>query len=300
MGSDTRRAGPRGRLVGVAAVAGVLGLAAWGASATGDPTSGLNTVVEGLSAGSSGVLAGVGRLLPLGFAFAAGMVAAVNPCGFVLLPAYLGVFLGERDEAEVMALPIRVRRALGVGATLTAGFVLLFALIGLLIGSIARILVDILPWLGFAVGVGLVLLGGYRLAGGSLYSALPDRLSARLVGGVAGGSARAPARGGYLLFGIAYGTASLSCTLPIFLAVVGGSLVASDLAPALGRLVLYGLGMGTVVMAATLAVGLLKRAPLRRLRGASRWVEPLGTAFLFLAGGYLVYYWLTVGDLLRS
>ena len=300
MATDSRRTRRGGLLVGATAVAGVLGLAVWGASATGDPASGLNTVVEGLSSRSSGFLADLGRLLPLGFAFAAGMVAAVNPCGFVLLPAYLGVFLGERDGAEVMALPRRVRRALVVGATLTAGFVLLFAVIGLVIGTVATILVAILPWLGFAVGVGLVLLGGYRLAGGSLYSALPDRLSARLVGGLAGGSERAPAHGGYFLFGIAYGTASLSCTLPIFLAVLGGSLTAPDLAPTLGRLVLYGLGMGTVVMAATLVVGLLKGATLRRLRGASRWVEPLGTAFLLLAGGYVVYYWLTVGDLLPA
>ncbi|MES2209356.1 MAG: cytochrome c biogenesis protein CcdA [Chloroflexota bacterium] len=304
MAADAGAARPRGILVGVAAAGSVLGLAVAGAVVTADPASGLNTVIEGLSSGSSGVLANLGLLLPLGFAFAAGMVAAVNPCGFVLLPTYLGVFVAERDGDEGSSAWRRLQRSVVVGSSLTAGFVLLFAVIGLLIGSVATVIVNILPWLGFAVGVGLVLLGGYRLAGGALYTALPDRLSARLSGGfsggLSGGAGRAPKPGGYFLFGIAYGTASLSCTLPIFLAVLGGSLAASDLAPALGRLVLYGLGMGTVIMVATLAVGLLKGATLRRLRGASRWVEPLGTAFLFVAGGYIVYYWLTVGGLFRS
>lgn len=304
MAAEAHDARPGRRLVGAAAAGTVLGLAVVGAAFTADPASGLNTVVEGLSSGSSGLLADLGLLLPLGFAFAAGMVAAVNPCGFVLLPTYLSVLLAERDGGEEASTRRRFQRSLLVGSSLTAGFVLLFAVIGLLIGSVATVLVNILPWLGFAVGIGLVLLGGYRLAGGTLYTALPDRLSARLSGGlvagVSSGQARAPSPGGYFLFGIAYGTASLSCTLPIFLAVLGGSLAASDLGPALGRLVLYGLGMGMVIMVATLAIGLLKGGTLRRLRGASRWVEPVGTAFLFLAGGYIVYYWLTVGGLLQS
>ena len=33
-------------------------------------------------------------------AFALGMVALVNPCGFALLPAYLGFFLGLDDDED--------------------------------------------------------------------------------------------------------------------------------------------------------------------------------------------------------
>ena len=36
----------------------------------------------------------------------------------------------------------------------------------------------------------------------------------------------------------------------------------------------------------------------RWMKGAMRWVEPIGTIFLFLAGMYIVYYWLTIGGLL--
>ena len=37
----------------------------------------------------------------LALAFTTGMVATVNPCGFVMLPAYLSFFLGvEQDRRE--------------------------------------------------------------------------------------------------------------------------------------------------------------------------------------------------------
>ena len=42
---------------------------------------------------------------PIGLAFAAGLVATVNPCGFAMLPAYLSYFMGldgaGADAADV-------------------------------------------------------------------------------------------------------------------------------------------------------------------------------------------------------
>ncbi len=32
----------------------------------------------------------ISLIIPLGYAFGAGMVSTVNPCGFAMLPAYLG------------------------------------------------------------------------------------------------------------------------------------------------------------------------------------------------------------------
>ena len=51
--------------------------------------------VESLSARISGLFLLAGVKVPLGYALVAGMVASVNPCGFVLLPAYLGYYLGD-------------------------------------------------------------------------------------------------------------------------------------------------------------------------------------------------------------
>ncbi len=53
--------------------------------------------LQALLAGWVSDLAG---LLPFGFAFGAGMIAAVNPCGFAMLPAYLSLYLGAGAEGD--------------------------------------------------------------------------------------------------------------------------------------------------------------------------------------------------------
>src|SRR5690606_13519158 len=68
---------------------------------------------------------------PLAFAFGVGMVAAFNPCGFAMLPAYLAFFLGLEDrDTDASA---SVFEAVKVSAVLTAGFVLVFGGFGALI-----------------------------------------------------------------------------------------------------------------------------------------------------------------------
>lgn len=269
-----------------------LALAIGGALLTGDPTSGVNRAVEGASSASSTALGGLGRLLPFGFAFAAGMASAVNPCGFAMLPAYLGLLLGDGAGDKHRRTGDRLALGLLVAGTVTVGFIALFALVGLLIGLGAQLLVGAFPWIGLAVGGALIAVAAFRLSGRAVYSALPEQMAARLQ------RPGETSMRGYLLFGLSYGIASLSCTLPIFLAVVGGSITAASVGPSLVQLALYGLGMGTVITALTLAVALFSTAVVRRLRGAARFVDPLGTILLFVAGGYVVYYWLTIGGLL--
>ena len=53
----------------------------------------VNLFVERLSGDSGSWLGGLVTASAL-FAFAAGMASAVNPCGFAMLPAYLGMYLG--------------------------------------------------------------------------------------------------------------------------------------------------------------------------------------------------------------
>ena len=79
----------------VVALIGALAFAVGGAIVTGTAIGTVTGGVEMASANSSNFLARVADLFPLGFAFSAGMVSAVNPCGFAMLPAYLGLFLGD-------------------------------------------------------------------------------------------------------------------------------------------------------------------------------------------------------------
>src|SRR5437867_6266755 len=75
-------------------------------------------------------VADLATLIPLGWAFAAGMVASVNPCGFFMLPAYLSYQLGARGTLEESSRVRRVPRALGLGVVATSGFLLVLAAVG--------------------------------------------------------------------------------------------------------------------------------------------------------------------------
>ena len=284
---------PRARLALVAVAAtggGALAAALLGRA--GSPA--LVAAVE-VSAGRAATgLDGIAAWLPLGYAFGAGMVTAVNPCGFALLPTYLGLYLGDAEATGGRGgTAARLRRALGISAALTASFVGLFGVAALLVGVAATALAGALPWLGLAVGGGLLLAGGRVLAGVSLSTSHGGRLA-----GTLGGAARVVGYRGYLAYGLAYGLASLGCTLPIFLAVAGTALTAAGLGGAVGQLLLYALGMGSVLTTLTLAAALVKVAPFAGMRRALRYVEPASAVLLLLAGAYIIYYWLTAGGLL--
>ena len=246
-----------------------------------------------LSQLASNWLGRVADLLPLGYAFGAGMVSTVNPCGFAMLPAYLGLYLGRDEERFIRASAVRrLAQALVVAAAMSAGFVVLFGAAGLVIAATGSFVVGAFPWIGLGVGAALAVLGLWLLTGHALYTGFTQRLAARL------GSPQQRGIRGFLAFGIAYATASLSCTLPIFLTVVGSSLAAQGFLPAATQFVSYALGMGLVIVVLTLGLALFKSAVVSGLRKALPYFQSVSAWLLFLAGTYIVYYWLTVGQLL--
>lgn len=248
-----------------------------------------------LSQLASAWLGRVADFLPFGYAFGAGMVSAVNPCGFAMLPAYLGLYLGSGDERFVQASTARrFAQALVVAGVVSAGFVALFGGAGLMIALIGAFVVNAFPWIGLGVGLLLSGLGFWLLTGHALYADLAERLAARL------GHPSQRGMRGFFVFGVGYGTASLSCTLPIFLAVVGSAFAARGFLSAAAQFLGYALGMGLVVVALTLALALFKGAVVGRLRQTLPYFQTLSAGLLLLAGVYIVYYWLTVGQLAQE
>ena len=291
--------GPGSRRAHLAGLATLLayGGAVAAATLTGPGLGGLTGGIESASAASATLLGRLAVALPFGYAFVAGMVAAFNPCGFALLPAYLGLYLGDEGDTGGQAGARhpghRTLRAAWISALVTASFVALFGLVGLALSVATARLAGAFPWLGLLAGILLVLAGGLMLGGRPIYAGLGGRLAGRL-----GGAARRSGSLGYLAYGLAYGLGSLGCTLPIFLAVVGGALTAGGVPAATGQFVLYALGMGTVLAVLTLGVVAFKSVTVSAVRGVARYVQPVGALLLQAAGAYLIYYWLTLGGLL--
>ncbi len=291
--SLTRIRGLRRFLIPALITAAALGLAVIGAAVVGreNEIDGINGFVELLAGNSGSFLGGLVGASFL-FAFAAGLASAVNPCGFAMLPAYLGLYLGAGDAAEEGFNPLRlVGRAALIGGSVTAGFVALFGVAGSAIGLGASFIIQYLPWIGLGIGVLLVAVGAWLIAGGKLYTGLAARAASRI------GEPTTVGVKGYFLFGISYGVASLSCTLPIFLAVLGVNTADSSFWSSVGQFVLYALGMGSVILALTLGMAFFRGAMVKALRRALPYVQPVGAALLILAGIYITFYWLTLGGL---
>ncbi len=221
--------------------------------------------------------------VPFAFAFTAGLVATLNPCGFAMLPAYLSYFMGLEDDAADGSAGHRGLQALKVGAVVSAGFLAVFGLAGILITLGVQAVVEAMPWIAMVVGLGVVGLGLALLFGFELRVALPK-------------VSRTPSgRGlrGVFLFGVSYAVASLSCTLPIFLVVVAGTIPQLGFVAGVATFLVYGAGMSALLLVVTLALAFGKRALVGRLRRGSAAVNRVAGAVLLLAGGYIVYFWAT-------
>jgi cytochrome c biogenesis protein CcdA len=223
--------------------------------------------------------------LPVGYAFGAGMIAAVNPCGFAMLPAYLALYLGAGGQADHRGGARRLAEAVVVGGTVSAGFVVLFAATGAIVSAGGRFLLPVMPWAGLAIGVALVLLGLAMLSGRTFSPSLFERVADRI--------GRRNQRGlyGFFLFGLTYGLASLSCTLPVFMIAAGSALVSGSLVWGFVQVLSYGLGMASVVITLTFALALVKVGIVTTLRQAVPYVRTVAAMLLVVAGGSIVLYW---------
>jgi cytochrome c-type biogenesis protein len=200
-------------------------------------------------------------------ALTAGMLGAVNPCGFAILPAYLSLLISDQRWG-----------ALRCSVALTCGYVVVFGTFGLVLTPVAGVLEPRLPWLTVVLGLGLAAIGGWLLAGRSLPSV----------------SVRAPVLTGsafsMILFGMAYAVASLGCAIGPFLALVATSLRAGSIGSGLALFLAYGIGMGLVVTVTATAVSLVRASLLARVRRLLALVPRIGGAVLLVCGLYVAYY----------
>jgi len=218
--------------------------------------------------------------------FLRGFVAAVNPCGFVLLPTYLMFFLGSDVSAAVGDLGSRragVRRALVVSAALTAGFMTVFVVVGLVTYHFTSWIQRNAKYATIAIAVGLVALGISMVRGYRLPIAAPrlDR----------GGRSRGV--GSMFVYGIAYAIASLGCTIGLFLPSLF-SARDDGLVAATAQVAAYGAGMGLLVTALTVSLAVARTGLLGVLRASMHRVEQVAAGFVILSGLYLAYYFWVV------
>lgn len=216
--------------------------------------------------------------LPLALALGAGMLAAVNPCGFALLPAYLSLLvLGD----DIPSRTVAVGRALTATTAMTAGFAALFGIFGLAVQPVAGQIQQHLPWFTITFGLLMATAGAWLLTGRQLPTPTPKLRRAPKV------TRSLPSMA---LFGAAYATASLGCTIAPFLAIVVSAFRSGSTGEGMVLFAAYAAGMGLIVGAASLTVALTRTTAVSRLRRLGVVAPRLGGGLLLLVGSYVAYY----------
>lgn len=213
---------------------------------------------------------------PLLLALTAGMVGAINPCGFSLLPAYVGFFV--TGENAGMSAERRVVRAVWSSLAVTVGFVTVFVVLGTALSSLTAQVQSKLPWVTIGVGLLLVVAGLLTLAGRKI--PIPQ-LGLRATRGRG-----AVAMTGY---GAVYALASLSCTIGPFLAISAAGFSGS-LGAGLATYAMYGIGMGVVILAVACCAALARPRPVEEMRRFSKHAVRVGGALMVVSGLYAVWY----------
>lgn len=216
----------------------------------------------------------------LATSFTTGLLAAINPCGFVLLPTYLLYFLGMenlRPGAERTSL----RRALAVSLSVSAGFISVFILIGAITKWSTNWFTERAPYVSLVIGLLLIALGAAMIFGYRLPFTTPKLDVGKRDRSVIS----------MFVFGTAYAVASIGCTIGPFIAVVLGGVSADGLATGIAAIGMYGLGMSLLVTGLTVTLALANTAMLRVLRKGMQWFDYVAGVFVLLTGVYLTYYW---------
>lgn len=215
----------------------------------------------------------------LWLSFGSGLLAAVNPCGFVLLPTYLMYFLGVSGRPGTQRST--VRRALLVSAALSAGFMTIFVIVG----GISRLFTDWLnqnaKYVALLIGIALVLLGVAMLFGYRLPFSTPKLDTGK----------RDQTVVSMYVFGLAYAVASIGCTLGPFSATVLGTIDTDGFFQGIIAVILYGAAMSLLITTLTVTLALAQGGLLKSLRTGMKYVEIASAIVMILSGLYLTWYW---------
>lgn len=211
----------------------------------------------------------------------AGALAAVNPCGFAMLPAYLSLLVGQGPDAEARgSTTAAVLRAGRFSAGMTLGFVAVFGAFGAVVTPLALSIERYLPVVTVFIGLVLLLVGAWLLTGHTL--GVPG-LSGRGRGPTSRWSTQ-------VAYGATFALASLSCTVGPFLAVTSTALSDGRAWSLVAALLAYSLGMGTVVLVLAIAAATAAASLTAAVRRAAPLISRASGALLVVAGAYVAWY----------
>ncbi|MGA0865789.1 MAG: cytochrome c biogenesis CcdA family protein [Candidatus Nanopelagicaceae bacterium] len=212
------------------------------------------------------------------YSFLLGVLAAVNPCGFAMLPNYLLYFLGT--DSPDRSTRSSVQQSLRVGLSVSSGFLVVFLVVGVISRVFTQWIEQNAKYAALAIGVLLVITGIKMFSGWKPRFMTPNPM-------------RSLDRDtkSMFIYGVIYAIASIGCTIGFLTTAVFGSFATYGLVSGVVSVVLYGLGMSLLVTALTVTLGLARLGLVSSIRGILPYVTRASAVLTVLTGLYLSWYW---------
>jgi cytochrome c-type biogenesis protein len=214
------------------------------------------------------------------FVFTSGILTLFSPCGFPMLPGYISYYMGTTSSLE---------KAIPSGIACALGLITVFSVIGAISSLFGSVVNPYIPLFELVAGVVIIFLGVGMLAE-------PRFLSFFL-------PLKAPKRKGIFgifLYGVVYGLAALSCSAPIFFAVLFWAITSGGFISGIVTFMVYAAGMGGPLILITVLVALAKEATLSKIAEITLLVQKIGGIILIIVGIYLIYFYYSLHGLSSS
>jgi cytochrome c biogenesis protein CcdA len=214
------------------------------------------------------------------YSFILGVLAAVNPCGFILLPTYLLYYLGTELNRENESPATTLRRGLTVGIAVSSGFIGLFLIVGIISRAFTTVIRDNAKYAALIIGIGLIAMGIAMFRGWKPPVTQPNMAMQKQ-----------RTWRNMFVFGIAYAVASIGCTIGLLVSVILGSVGRHGFVSGVLSIALYGLGMGLLVTSLTVGLAFARFGMVSNLKKSFPMFDKVSAIAVTLTGLYLTWYW---------
>ena len=238
-----------------------------------------------LSSNSSNVLSNFLDFFDFGYSFIAGSLAAVNPCGIVMLPVYLALYVNGEENNNSQNFSNKINNSLKVIFSVGSGFIVLFIVISILIYFSQSLIGQVIPFLSIFMSVLIIYFGVGEILNKKTFNSSLMRLANKI------GNPKNRGMIPYVLFGISYGLVSVGCALPIFISIVTKTLNDSFL-DIIVNFIFYSLGMLSIITFLTLSTLFSVNTYSKINNFFRKYSSIIFGLFLTIAGVYMLSYWI--------
>ena len=202
--------------------------------------------------------------------FAAGVFSLLSPCGYALLPGYLSYYLGSNLSS---------RKAILGGLLCTAGLVAVFSTVGALASALEVFSPQLTSIFSLTAGLIVALMGLFMI----LEVRVPQISKITFL-------KTSQKRGLFnlLIFGLAYGMASVGCSAPIFLSMILYA-ASRGFINGVAAFVAFAAGMGVPLTLTGVLVAEARVLILKKITDLTPRLHRISGLLLVAVGLYMVY-----------